>query len=115
LPDIRRIFSYQVNSGLTHGISLSDGNHIKSLGNEYDDCEEISNNSGDSATNQKEAMIAAIERIENLPCLPIMPEEVFFYAFTDMLNCPHPGCKLSLSNLKYQEFRSPETFNNNLP
>lgn len=71
-------------------------NHIKSLGNEYDDCEELSNNSGESVS-PKEAMMAALERIENTPCLPILPEELFFYAYPEVLACSNPSCCNSLS------------------
>ncbi len=48
-------------------------------------------------------MIQAIERIESIPCLPVLPEEIFFYAYPDMISCSNPSCTNSLSALKLKE------------
>lgn len=47
--------------------------------------------------------MVALERIENIPCLPILPEELFFYAYPEALTCSNPSCCNSLSQLKFQE------------
>jgi len=40
----------------------------------------------------KEALSDILEKIENFPCLPILPEELFFYAYPDILSCSNPRC-----------------------
>jgi hypothetical protein len=42
-------------------------------------------------------MLRAIERIESIPCLPVLPEEVFFYAYPEILSCSNPCCLNSLT------------------
>ncbi len=75
---------------------------IKSLGNDYDDCgEELSNNS--SPVNKQELIIQTLERIENIPCLPVLPEEIFFYAYPETITCSNPSCCNSLSQFKLRE------------
>ena len=69
-----------------------------SLGNDYDECDDFSNKSGSSQPiNREEVMLRAIERIESIPCLPVLPEEVFFYAYPEILSCSNPCCLNSLT------------------
>ena len=45
-------------------------------------------------------MMAALERIENMPCLPVLLEEIFFYSYPEILSCSNPICCNSLSRYK---------------
>jgi len=48
----------------------------------------------------KEKLISDLERLENLPCLPILAEELFFYSYPDILSCSNPKCLNSLNSFK---------------
>jgi|LauGreDrversion4_2_1035121.scaffolds.fasta_scaffold16294_6 hypothetical protein len=72
------------------------------MGNEYDECEDSSNQSS-VISNAKEDVAAALERIENIPCLPILPEEIFFYSYPEVVSCSNPSCFNSLSQFKIKE------------
>jgi hypothetical protein len=95
LPDIKRIFTKQ-------NIKANESKDEKSLGNEYDECEDSSNQSS-VLSNAKEDVAAALERIENIPCLPILPEEIFFYSYPEVVSCSNPSCFNSLSQFKIKE------------
>lgn len=41
-------------------------------------------------TFSKEKQIELLENIENLPCLPILAEEVFFYSYPEIISCSNP-------------------------
>jgi hypothetical protein len=41
---------------------------------------------------EQEALAQMLERVENIPCLPILAEELFFYAYPDILSCSNPKC-----------------------
>jgi hypothetical protein len=56
--------------------------------------------SNDFLSLSKETLIAQLEKIENLPCLPMMPEELFFYSYPDILSCSNPQCKNSLNAVR---------------
>lgn len=96
LPDVRRIF---ICADPSEEEGAGDNGVQKSLNNEYDECDEVSSNSSGS----KEKLVAALERIENIPCLPILPEEIFFYSYPEVIACSNPACCNSLSQLKYRE------------
>ena len=38
----------------------------------------------------KEILLKSLELIENMPCLPILPEELFFYSYPEILSCSNP-------------------------
>lgn len=60
-------------------------------------------------------MTQAIERIESIPCLPVLPEEVFFYAYPEILSCSNPSCLNSLTQFKHRELttvQSPSGYQN---
>jgi hypothetical protein len=38
-------------------------------------------------------------RLENYACLPLLPSELFFYAYPELIECPDPICSQSYSGL----------------
>ncbi|CDW77412.1 tbc1 domain family member related [Stylonychia lemnae] len=52
---------------------------------------------------EKDAVAQFLEKIENIPCLPILPEELFFYAYPDILQCSNPKCQNSLNGFKMNQ------------
>jgi hypothetical protein len=48
----------------------------------------------------KEIIQETLERVENIPCLPVMPEELFFYAYPEILTCSNPKCMNSMNGYK---------------
>ena len=48
----------------------------------------------------KEWLVSYQERIESLPCLPLMIEEIFFYSYPEIIFCANPACKNSMTGLK---------------
>jgi len=95
LREVKLIFSQQE---VDHRSSIA-----KSFGNEFDDCEDniSEKSSSDSEGGGKADMVAALERIENLPCLPVLLEEIFFYSYPEVLSCSNPACCNSFA--KYNE------------
>ena len=44
----------------------------------------------------KEHSKTVLEMFETYPCLPILPEELFFYSYPESVMCPNPVCGNSL-------------------
>jgi hypothetical protein len=32
----------------------------------------------------------ALEKLENYPCMPLLPEELLYYSYPETLKCPNP-------------------------
>jgi len=52
----------------------------------------LSEKSSSESDESQADMIAALERVENMPCLPVLLEEIFFYSYPDVLSCSNPTC-----------------------
>mmetsp|Transcript_23147 Transcript_23147/g.22624 ORF Transcript_23147/g.22624 Transcript_23147/m.22624 type:complete len:130 (+) Transcript_23147:1101-1490(+) len=48
----------------------------------------------------KDLVIKQIETIENMPCLPILSEEIFFYSYPEVISCSNPQCLNSLNQFR---------------
>lgn len=40
----------------------------------------------------KDHLLSLLEKLEGLPCLSIMPEELFFYSYPELISCANPSC-----------------------
>lgn len=50
-----------------------------------------------SVKQSPEGLKAICTRLEQLTCVPLMPAELFFYAFPGEIDCPDPACVNSLT------------------
>lgn len=49
------------------------------------------------------------QRLEQLPCLPLVTTEVLFYAFHGEVECPDPACKNAIEHSYFNSDANPTT------
>ena len=50
--------------------------------------------------NQKDTILQYLEKLESIPCMPVMAEELFFYAYPEAISCSNPKCMNSMNGYK---------------